>query len=320
MRVALVEPGSLVGKELRELIEASAERRFELQLYAAPGDAPGTLTRFDDEVALVAELTPQALHTVDVAVLCGSADEQRRALEMATAEELPVVVAATDLEHPAGALWVAGLGEPKAPRPDPVISPYPATIALSHLLAPLEPLGLASATATVLLPASSLDSAGLDELFGQVRSVLNFEAEKPLEVFGHQLAFNLLPGPSADAIRHQVAEILTHDPDLAVQLVQSPVFHGLAASLLVEVDAEHDDASLRRAFAESPYCEPFEPAQRLGPIDSTQQEEILVGRIAAAPGRPGSFWIWAVMDNLRRGGASNLLAILDDLAVQLATG
>lgn len=318
MRVALLEPNSLVGKELRELIEARGERRYELELLTVAVDELGTLTELEDEAALVAGLTEETARSADVVVLCGSAAEQHRALAMLPEDGPVVVVAATDLEHPAGDPWVAGLESPERRHGKVVVSPHPAGIALGHLLAPLRRLGLEGAVATVLLPASSFGSAGLDELFAQARSLLNFEADKPSAVFGYQLAFNLLPGPAGEALRRQVVDLVAGEPSLAVQLLQSPVFHGLALSLLVELDEDVDETELLRALTASPFVDAFEPAQGLGPIDSTQREEILLGRIRADSARPGSYWLWAVMDNLRRGGASNVLALLDALAAERA--
>lgn len=319
MKVLVVEPNSLVGKELREMVEAASDPRLQIELAAVSEEGVSTLTRLDDEAALVTEITPESLRDADVAVLCGRAARQRRAVEMARREATQLVVAATELDHPEGTPVVAGLGDRELVTDEVLVSPYPATIALGHLLAPLVERGLARASATVLLPASSQDNAGLDELFEQARSLLTFAADKPVAVYGHQLAFNLLPGPSAEAMRRHVARILDREIDLSVQLLQSPVFHGVAVSLLVEVDPGRDEADIRAAIDASPYCEAVEADEGLGPIDSTRREEILVGRIAADADRPGAFWIWAVMDNLRRGGASNVLAILQSLADR-ATG
>ena len=318
MRIGLLEPNSLVGKELRELITARDETRFEVELLTATVDELGTLTEVDDEAALVAGLTEEVGRALDIAVLCGTAAEQHRALAMIPDDGPQVVIAATELEHPDGEIYVAGLEEAR-PGPDTVLlSPYPATIALAHLLAPLLEVGLRRAAATVLLPASSFGAAGLDELFGQARSLLNFQSEKPAAVFGYQLAFNFLPGPSSDRIAADVTEALHTDPNLTLQLVQSPVFHGIAVSLLVELEEELEEAAVARHLCRSPFVDAFEPTEGLGPIDSTQRDEILLGRVRADPSAPGSYWLWAVMDNLRRGGASNVLALLDELAAERA--
>jgi aspartate-semialdehyde dehydrogenase len=34
-----------------------------------------------------------------------------------------------------------------------------------------------------------------------------------------------------------------------------------------------------------------------------------VGEIRSAPGQPGAVWLWAALDNLTRGGATNAIEI-----------
>ncbi len=46
-----------------------------------------------------------------------------------------------------------------------------------------------------------------------------------------------------------------------------------------------------------------------GPIAAAGSNRVLLGPVAAADGRPGRYWLRAVMDNLTRGGAVNALEI-----------
>ena len=47
-----------------------------------------------------------------------------------------------------------------------------------------------------------------------------------------------------------------------------------------------------------------------GPAAAAGEETLLVGEVRAA-GQPGTFWIWATMDNLVRGGALNALDLAE---------
>ena len=67
-----------------------------------------------------------------------------------------------------------------------------ATVLLALLLEPLLPLGLSEATAWLVQPATMHGRAGMDELMGQTRALLAFAEDKPTDVFGQQLSFNLL--------------------------------------------------------------------------------------------------------------------------------
>jgi len=49
----------------------------------------------------------------------------------------------------------------------------------------------------------------------------------------------------------------------------------------------------------------------LGPIDAAATDDVLLGHLRSES--PGSYWLWSVMDNLTRGGASNAIAIAEAL-------
>ena len=70
--------------------------------------------------------------------------------------------------------------------------------------------GLAAA-ATLVLPASLHDDAGLEELFEQSRQIIAMRERRRAKVFGAQLAFNLLPArpaiPSTAHAAHSVAPV-----------------------------------------------------------------------------------------------------------------
>ena len=100
-------------------------------------------------------------------------------------------------------------------------------------------------SATVFEPASEHGQAAMDELHQQTVSLLSFQS-LPREQYDAQVAFNLLPS-LGDAAKvklvrrreriadHYAALSAGTAPELALQLVQAPVFHGYVASVLVEL-------------------------------------------------------------------------------------
>jgi aspartate-semialdehyde dehydrogenase len=102
---------------------------------------------------------------------------------------------------------------------------------------------------------------------------------------------------------------------LAVHLLQGSVFHGFSALLHVHLRRELSADEVRQRLAASPLIELAPPdaegEQPLGPIDVAARDEVMVGAVERDP--DGGTWIWAVMDNLTRGGASNAVAILAQL-------
>jgi aspartate-semialdehyde dehydrogenase len=193
-----------------------------------------------------------------------------------------------------------------------LLSPHPAVILLAHLLHPLAAQGLEEAVATVVQPASVQGDPGLDELFEQTRQIVAMTQRRPTPIFGAQLAFNLLPVPApAGDLASTLAAVLPGRHPLSLQLLQGGIFHSLAASVFVRLAGAAGTKAVRRALAEHAHLELVKKPAHLGPIDAAANERILVGAVQEASGLAGGHWLWAVMDNLTRGGALNAVEIAE---------
>ena len=155
-----------------------------------------------------------------------------------------------------------------------------------------------------------LGADALEEVFDQARSLLAFEPVRAGNFYSNQLAFNLLPTPDVSAgLLEQLSPLLGDDVVVSTQSLQAPVFHSLALSLYVELPPDTAQSEVLAALSQNPHVELADESDQLGPIDAASRDHVLVGDIRAAPGRPGAYWIWAVMDNLGRGGALNAVEI-----------
>ena len=229
---------------------------------------------------------------------------------------------------------VAGLNLAAARPGEVLVSPHAGSILLSLLLAPLVkgPVaaegslskagpGVGRAVATVVQPVSIYDRPGLDELFAQAGRMVAMQSQEPSELFGQrQLAFNLYPAPRPP--RHLPAEVRAvlgdAAPPLSAHVLQGPVFHGFSALLHVSLDQAMDAEDLRRRLGLHELVELYRPRtgarEQLGLIDVPASDHVLVGSVQADPESENGFWIWSVMDNLTRGGALHVLAILERVA------
>lgn len=188
----------------------------------------------------------------------------------------------------------------------------PAAVALAHLLGPLLGLGLESCAASIVLPSSTKGQEGIDDLLAETRAILAFHPREEKSIFGHQLAFNLLPSPMpGGSIAQTVQEVLGNDqPQVTVQTSLGSVFHSLLIGAHVQLAASTDEISVREALENSPAIEFAESPETLGPIDAAGSNSLHVGTIEASAA-PGSFWLRAVMDNLTMGGALNAIGIAE---------
>ena len=308
-RIAIVNPISLLGQELKEGLERRGELWSEVRLLTTDPEAVGTVTEAAGAAALVEAYETDSLHGIDLVFVCDWSSKLEGLLDDRFAETTVVVVAPE--QAPAGGrAVVAGLNLDLAAPGSVLISPHPAVVAVAHLTSPLTSFGLQEAIAQVVQPASMKGQQGLDELFEQTRSILTFTEQIPQEVFGAQQAFNLLPlDLSTQELVSQLHSVLGEERILALKIVQGGVFHSLSASVFVRLAQDPGTDGLQNAYDDYPHTERVSEPDLLGPIAAAAREEILVGSVEPATGLPGAYWIWGVMDNLTRGGATNALEI-----------
>lgn len=324
--VAIVGPTTLLGREVRDLLDDRRELAEHVTLLAASDEEVGAVSETQGRAALVAAADPEALAGVDLLFACGDLET-----------DLPVVA-----RRPAGAtaiLLSRGAGEehgrpviagieaagldPGAAAGEVLVSPHPGAVALAHLLVPLAGLGgVEEAAATVIQPASMVGDRGLEDLLEQTRDLLAMTGERRESVFERQLAFNLYPAPDRSAgLAELVRTAAGLELPLAIQLLQGPVFHGLAASVAVRFSAEPGEEAVRRALEAQAHVTLVEtdaaPGTQPGPIESAARGDVLVGSVRPDPAAPGTYWIWAVLDNLTRGGALNAVEVAEALGARV---
>lgn len=309
--IAILHPTTLLGKELRQTIERRAEPGWsDLRLLSPAEEEVGSLTELFGAAAMVAKADAVAVADVGLALVCGSLDESRPLLDALPAGAT-VVLLSPDAGTADGTAVVAGV-TPDTPAGQVLVSPHPGALLLCHLLHPLRGLGLRRASALLVQPVSMFQEAGLDALLEDTRRILAMRGGAPPELFGHQLAFNLMPGPPDG---HRLAALAAaalaaggDRPEISAHLLQGSVFHGFSAAVHVAFDAAPAPEEVREALGDHPANRLAEEPEHLGPIAVAGEEGVLVG--AVEPDGAGGCWLWAVMDNLA-AGAANAVAVAD---------
>lgn len=320
-RVAILGPTTLLGQELRQTLERRRHLWDDLRLLAGSAEEEGTVTEAAGAAAIVAPADPEALAGADLVFACGALDHDlplvRRRVEAGGATAILLSPEAR-AEH--GVPVVAGI-DPDAARPGGIlVSPHPAAVVLSYLLAPLAgpaaALGAEGASATVIQPVSMLGSRALEDLLDQTRDLVAMTGERRKTAFDRQLAFSLYPAPEGSAGIAELARSASGaDLPLAVHSLQGAIFHGLSCSLFVRFACDPGVKAVRKALAAQKHVRLSAAEAAAGdvpaPIDAAAQEEVLVGSVRADPDYPGGYWIWAVLDNLVRGGALNAVEVAE---------
>jgi aspartate-semialdehyde dehydrogenase len=193
-----------------------------------------------------------------------------------------------------------------------VVAAHPAALMLALVAGKLVGrFDLTSIAATVMEPASQYGRAAMDELHQQTVNLLSFQS-LPREQFDAQVAFNLLPelGEQSkvrlDSIEHRIRKHYAalsdgRLPELALQMVQAPVFHGYVVSILVELG----QAATALEFEEALSGEHFElvrgDSDPPSNISAAGQGDIMirVRKNAGDSAKRTRFWIWLAADNLK---------------------
>jgi aspartate-semialdehyde dehydrogenase len=179
------------------------------------------------------------------------------------------------------------------------------------MLERLQRLGaIRSVAATVLEPASEYGRAALDELHQQTVTLLSFQSV-PIEVYDVQVAFNTVAS-FGDSARVNLAEsearIRRHYallsagrlPQLSLQLLHVPVFHGHTYSVYVEYERPVPLAQVETTLS-APHLEvTVGDADGPGNLHSIGDQDISVRVRCGEEKTPHShrFWLWASADNL----------------------
>jgi aspartate-semialdehyde dehydrogenase len=333
-RIGIVGASSLAGKELSEELASSPLATSDLVLLDIE-DAAGQVTAAADEVSFIQRLEASSFERMDFAFFAGGAEVTKRHWQDARRAGVSIVdltyVLEGEKDVPVRAPWVtetlAQKSQPALPdlRTSAVVAAHPVAVMLALVAGRLQAkLEVSNFAAIVMEPASEYGRAAMDELHQQTVNLLSFQT-LPREQYDAQVAFNLLPQLGEEAkvplaetgrrIRRHYADLSSGQlPQLALQIVQAPVFHGYVASVLVELqeDAAVDEveAALVGDHIDLVGGESDPPSN----LSAAGQEDIMVRvRKDSGSGEKGSrFWIWLAADNLKLA-ALNAIACTSEL-------
>jgi aspartate-semialdehyde dehydrogenase len=208
-----------------------------------------------------------------------------------------------------------------------VVPANAAALALALMLDRLQEVAeIRFVAATVLQPASEYGKEGLDELHQQTVSLLSFQ-NMPRAIFDTQVAYNTLAsfGESAtanlsraeDRIRRHYA-VLAADrlPELRLQLIHAPVFHGHTFSICIELDHAIPISTIEDALGGEHLDLVLEETDTPSNLAAAGQNDVLVWLKPEPPvdrlrGETKRFWLWAASDNLRLAAQNAVECALD---------
>ncbi|MFE3654299.1 aspartate-semialdehyde dehydrogenase [Streptomyces sp. NPDC059152] len=341
MRIGIVGATGQVGSVMRRIL---AERNFpveQLRLFASARSAGRTLPWQDTEITIEDAATADFSGLDIVLFSAGGATSKALAEKVAAAGPVVIDNSSAWRRDPQVPLVVAEVN-PQAitERPKGIIAnPNCTTMAAMPVLRPLhEEAGLVSLVVATYQAVSGSGLAGVAELDGQARKVIEQDATKLThdgaavefpnpETYVRPIAFNVLPmaGSIVDdglnetdeeqKLRNESRKILDI-PELKVSgtCVRVPVFTGHSLQVNARFARPLSPERAQELLAGAPGVALSDVPT---PLQAAGQDASFVGRIRRDETADNGLALFVSNDNLRKGAALNAVQIAELVAAEL---
>ena len=326
--VAVVGATGAVGNEMIAILEERNFRVEELRLFASERSEGKTL-EFHGKPVAVEILTDKVFDGIDLALFSAGGD---RSLEFA-----PAAVKAGCVVVDNSSAWRMDPGVPLVvPEVNPhdldwhkgiIANPNCSTIQMVVALKPIHDAAkIRRVVVTTFQSVSGTGKKAMDELLNQTKDILSFKEINPV-VYPHQIAFNCLPhidkflddGYTKEEIKmvNETKKILGDDSvKVTATTVRVPVFRGHSESINIETEKKLSANEARAILSAAPGIIVYDaPEKNIYPLstDSTNRDEVYVGRVREDDTIKNGLNIWIAADNLRKGAALNAVQIAEEL-------
>lgn len=326
--VAIAGATGAVGTEFLRVLERHRFPIASLRLLASERSEGKQLT-FAGETFTVQRLTEGSFDGVQIAFFSAGASRSRQFAPAAVRAGAVVIDNSSAFRmDPQVPLVIPEINLEDAREHRGIIAnPNCSTIIMLMAVAPLHRLSrVRRVVVSTYQAASGAGAQAMQELLDQTAAVLEGKEVTP-RVLPHQIAFNLFSHNSAInewgyneeewKMIHESRKIL-HEPELAITAtcVRVPVLRAHSESINIEfVERRPSVEEAREALRAFPGVRVVDDRERNHfpmPIEATDREEVLVGRIREDISNPKALDLFVSGDQLLKGAALN--------AVQIAEG
>jgi aspartate-semialdehyde dehydrogenase len=325
--IAVVGATDIVGQEIIKVLE---QRKFpvaSIRLLATEYSS-GMKILFNHSRIEVREARPEAFRDVDIAFFSTGADISKRLSPLAVEAGAvvidnssafrmnPTVPLVVPEVNPGDIEWHKGI----------IASPSCAAIQMVVALYPLHKANpIKRIVVSTYESVSSSGGAALREVTNQARLVLEGRRICP-HVYSHQIAFNVLPeiGVFLDngytkAEQQMIEETrkTLHAEDIAISAtcVRVPIYFGHSEAVNVEFSSPITPEEARKILAQAPGVRVLDdPTVSFYPQPwaASGSDHVFVGRIRRDISHLDGLVMWIVADNVRKGGALNVVQIAEE--------
>jgi aspartate-semialdehyde dehydrogenase len=326
--VAIAGATGAVGEEMLKCLE---QRNFpvgEISLLASARSA-GRKILFRGEECVVQELSHDSFKGVDIALFSAGGSLSREYGPSAAKTGAVVIDNSSAFRMDPEVPLVVPEVNPTAAQTRPkgiIANPNCTTIITMMGLNPLhQKFGLRSIIASSYQAVSGSGQAGIEELSGQVQALAEGRKDLPQKVYPQQIAFNVIPHVDQfveDGYTREELKMLNEGrkilglPDLKVTCtcVRVPVYRSHSISVTAQFAKSPSVEEAHLAYEGFPGVRVVDnPAKGLypTPLDTTEKDDCLVGRIREDMVMDNALALWIVGDQVRKGAALNAVQIAE---------
>ena len=326
VRLAVVGATGAVGRTVLRLLH---ERSFPLASLRtlASERSVGLMLEFGDEEVDVENLADFDFAEADIAIFSAGGALARRLAPAAAEAGCTVIDNSSAFRYDDDIPLIVPEVNADALQASHRIIANP-NCSTAQLVLPLKVLdqlyGLESVDLATYQSVSGAGQSGIDELEGQVVSLLGSGVLDEPEIFPRQIAFNILPqigeldenGYCLEEIKmvRELRKILDR-PELEVNptCVRVPVFHSHGEAVTLRTREPVDIAEVNDLLDRTPGIRVCADPCDATVLDSTDIDPVLVSRIRPLLNSGLGLCLWVVADNLRKGAALNAVQIAEQV-------
>jgi aspartate-semialdehyde dehydrogenase len=326
--IAVIGATGAVGAEVIKVLE---KRNFPVKniRFLASSRSAGKNLKFKKENIVVEELKEDSFKDIEIAFFAAGSDTSRQFAKTALDSGTIIIDKSSafrmDKDVP---LIVPEVNKDKIKEHKGIIaSPNCATIILVMAIYPLSKLSkIKRLVVSTYQSTSGAGAKAMEELLVQTKAYLNDE-KIVKEVFPHQIAFNLFShntriyengyNDEENKVIEETRKIMG-DPDVKISAtcIRVPILRSHCESINVEFENKVTVDRIRESIIKSEGVKLVDDRENNYfpmPIDSSEKDEILIGRIREDISRENCVEIFVSGDQLLKGAALNAVQIAEEL-------
>ena len=324
MKIGILGATGAVGRQMIKCLEESDLNVEELRLFASASSQGKTIS-FNGNDIEIKDANENNLQGLDYVLGAVSNELSKKYYELIKKTGAVYVdnssAFRSDKDVPLVVPEINGIDALK--HKGIIANPNCSTIISLMAVAPINSLSrISSMVATTFQAVSGAGNKGIEELEKQIEQIRNNEKTDP-EVFVKQIAYNCVAqiGSYLDndytseemKMQNEGRKIL-HLDELLVSCtcVRVPVYRSHSISIRVLCQEELDLDKVKEAIACFPGVKLFED-ELPTPLDSSDQNQVFVGRIRRDLTDPKGICLWCCGDQIRKGAAYNAVEIIEYL-------